>query len=303
MKTAGEMSRMCLVTHRPTSVEPATIVAAGSAASSVAKIVERGWHQQALLARSDLDAAAVAHCRKLCRDRLALQGERVLGGLAVVGDRHRRPHDRLVAGAAAEIALQRLLDLGVGRRRVGHPQRIERHHEARRAEAALRAVEIDHRLLHRMQAAVASPEMFDGDDMAAVERAEEADAGVDAFIDELALREPSDQHGASAAVALGAAFLGAAQRAAQPEIVEQRLVRRDIGERHALAIEEEANLVADFWLGHRLSSPGRSNSHRARQAAARGSASARPCRSGSARCRGRRAKEGACREPADSRRP
>ena len=37
MKIAGEMSRMNLVTHRPTSVEPATIVADGSATSSAAK--------------------------------------------------------------------------------------------------------------------------------------------------------------------------------------------------------------------------------------------------------------------------
>ena len=92
-------------------------------------------------------------------------------------------------------------------------------------------MEIDHRLLHRMQPAVLAGEMLDGHDMAAVERAEEADAGVDAFIDELALRQPADQHRAGAAIALGAAFLGAAQRTAQPQIIEQRLVRRDIAER------------------------------------------------------------------------
>ena len=68
----------------------------------------------------------------------------------------RGAHDRLIAGAAAEIALQRLLDRRVGRIGRPHPQPIERHDEARRAEAALRAVEVDHRLLHRMQRAVAA---------------------------------------------------------------------------------------------------------------------------------------------------
>ncbi len=37
MKTTGEMSRMCLVTHRPTSVEPATMVEPGSLSNMAAK--------------------------------------------------------------------------------------------------------------------------------------------------------------------------------------------------------------------------------------------------------------------------
>ena len=111
-------------------------------------------------------------------------------------------------------------------------------------------MEIDHRLLHRMQRAVRAAQMLDGDDMAAVERAEEADAGIDAFIDQLAAGQPADQHRAGAAIALGAAFLGAAQRAAQPQIVEQRLVRRDRRQRDVLAVEDEADFVADRRLGH-----------------------------------------------------
>jgi hypothetical protein len=75
-------------------------------------------------------------------------------------------------------------------------------------------MEVDHRLLHRMQFSGFAAEMLHGHDMAAVERAEEADAGVDAFVDELSAGELADQHCAGAAVALRAAFLGAAQRPA-----------------------------------------------------------------------------------------
>ncbi len=63
--------------------------------------------------------------------------------------------DRPVAGAAAQVARQvvgQLLPGGLGAAGlvvlVGRPQR---HHEAGRAEAALRAVAVDHRLLDRVQ--------------------------------------------------------------------------------------------------------------------------------------------------------
>ena len=221
----------------------------------------------------------------------ALDGKRILRGLAVVRNRPGRAHDRLIAGAAAEIALQRLLD---GRdRRLGraHPQRIERHHEARRAEAALRAVEVDHRLLHRMQLAGFAAQMLDRHDMAAVERAEEADAGVDALIDELAAGELADQHGAGAAIALRAAFLGAAQRTAQPQIVEQRLVRADVGSATSSPLRMKRSSVRTFGFAM-LSFPCRSNSRRARPAAAHDSAWPPPCRSGSGSGRGTRVRQG-----------
>ena len=57
---------------------------------------------------------------------------------------------------------------------------------AGRAVAALQCVLVDEGLLHRMQPAVLPAQMLDRYHMAAVERAEETDAGVDALIDELA---------------------------------------------------------------------------------------------------------------------
>ncbi len=58
----------------------------------------------------------------------------------------------------------------------------QRHHEARRAEAALRAVALHHRLLHRMQAAIFGLQMLDREKLAAVQRRQEADAGIDRLI-------------------------------------------------------------------------------------------------------------------------
>ena len=116
MKTAGEMSRMNLVTHSPTSVEPATIVAAGSACRAAPRNRRPRPARAAAALPSPISTRLPSRIAvKPGGDRLALDGKRVLRGLAVAGDRPRRAHDRLVAGAAAEIALQRLLDLGIRR--------------------------------------------------------------------------------------------------------------------------------------------------------------------------------------------
>ena len=114
MKTAGAISRMNLVTQSPTSVEPATIVASGSSTSTSARSSTLAGSDQALLSCADRHPTAVAHGAERRLGGRALAGQPVLAGLAVAGDRPRRPDDRRVAGAAAEIALQGLLDLGVG---------------------------------------------------------------------------------------------------------------------------------------------------------------------------------------------
>ena len=69
---------------------------------------------------------------------------------------------------------------------------------------------VHHRLLHRMQHAVPR-QMLDRHHVAEVHRRQQADAGVHRLVDQLAPGAPADQHGAGAAVALGAALLGAAQ--------------------------------------------------------------------------------------------
>ena len=84
---------------------------------------------------------------------------------------------------------------------------------------------VDHRLLHRMQLVVAR-EVLDRDDLGAVGLAGEQDAGIDRLVDEALAAQPPQHHRAGAAIALGAALLGAGRALGQAQIVEQRQRRR-----------------------------------------------------------------------------
>ena len=69
---------------------------------------------------------------------------------------------------------------------------------------------LDHLLLHGVQGAVGSSHVFHAEQGLAVERGQEADAGVDGFQRQAAgVIELAQHHGAGTAVAFGAAFLGA----------------------------------------------------------------------------------------------
>ncbi len=113
------------------------------------------------------------------------------------------PHgveDLRVAGAAAEVAGERLADLVVRRAR-GAPEQIDgRDDEARRAEAALHGARVDERLLHR-GAAVAVGEPFDGRHLVPVGLRGEHEARAD--------ERAVEQHRARAALALLARVLRA----------------------------------------------------------------------------------------------
>ena len=63
----------------------------------------------------------------------------------------RRAQDRAIAGAAAEIARKLVAKPCICRRLAGMVGGEQAHHDPGRAEAALRGVRIDHRLLQRMQ--------------------------------------------------------------------------------------------------------------------------------------------------------
>src|ERR1700760_331099 len=65
-----------------------------------------------------------------------------------------RLDDVVIAGAAADVAVERLADLLLARLRVVGEQLHRRHHHPGRAEAALQAVAFAKRRLHRMQLAV-----------------------------------------------------------------------------------------------------------------------------------------------------
>src|SRR6059036_3419349 len=76
-----------------------------------------------------------------------------------------RGDDVLVAGAAAEIALERVPDLGVARMRVLTQQVGGGHDHSRGAEPALQSVFVPERLLQGVQPAVRA-EPLDGRDLA-----------------------------------------------------------------------------------------------------------------------------------------
>ncbi len=78
--------------------------------------------------------------------------EAILARLGTGGERG--IDDRPIAGAAAEIAGDHVVDLVARHRTIGRlVEREDRHDETRRAEAALRSVVLDHRQLHRMERA------------------------------------------------------------------------------------------------------------------------------------------------------
>ena len=105
--------------------------------------------------------------------------------------------DGAIAGAAAEIAGQRLMRLAaLACMRPGG------HHDAGRAEAALRGIGLG----QGARDGVIRPQAFDGADGAAMQLAQRAKAGIDGRAAAIGALQ---HHGAGAAIALGAAFLGA----------------------------------------------------------------------------------------------
>ena len=137
---------------------------------------------------------------------------------------------------------------GLDRQHVGarilHPQAIKRHDKARRAETALAAVMFDHRRLNRMQPAVAAAQMLDGDDVAAMARGEKADAGVDRLVMQMAVMQPAHQNRAGAAIALGAALLGAGQAQVQSQKVQKRVARAGLGQADLGIVQKKAQFAA-----------------------------------------------------------
>ena len=224
----------------------ADIGAAGHDGGVRVKLVELGEAVDA--ARRGEEAAFVAD-----EDILAVgeEGEHALhvvaaGAEAVVAPafagRHRGVDDRPVAGAAAEIAGDPVIDL-VARHlafgRLVHGE--QRHDEARRAEAALRGVACDHLLLDRMQRAVRRGEVLDRHHLAAVDLTEKLDAGIDRLVDQPAAAHAAERHRAGAAIALGAAFLGAGGAFGFAQIVEQQRIGIDVGELDQTALADEAD--------------------------------------------------------------
>src|SRR5262245_17448191 len=92
------------------------------------------------------------------------------------GGVERRRHDAGVAGAAAQVAGQRLAHVGLARIAVVAQELGERHQHAGRAEAALQAVIVLERLLQRVEHAVGGKPFHRGD-LADIYRSEQRRVG------------------------------------------------------------------------------------------------------------------------------
>src|SRR5690606_462603 len=79
---------------------------------------------------------------------------------------------------------------------------------------------------------------------------EQPDAGIDRLIDQPSLRAAPHQHRAGATVALGTTLLAADESLGQPQMVQQRVRRPDVGQPPLMVVQQEAYLVAD---GHAVS--------------------------------------------------
>src|SRR5699024_3896028 len=90
--------------------------------------------------------------------------------------------------------------------------REQRHDETRSTKPALRAMVIDHRLLRRMQTTIRRLQMFNGQQLTAVENRHEQNTSVDgAIIQAPVAIDSTDNHSAGTTVALCAALFRAAQ--------------------------------------------------------------------------------------------
>src|SRR4029078_13053045 len=124
-----------------------------------------------------------------------------------------------VAGAAADVALQRLLDLVLGRARVLTQQRGRGYQHPRRAVAALESVMLVEGLLQRRQL-LALAEPLDGLDARAVR----LDGEEHAALDERAVED----HRAGAAVAGVATDVAAGEVEVVAEEMDEELARLDV---------------------------------------------------------------------------
>ncbi len=212
------------------------------------EIVEARRHDDALGTFTQFDPPPVIDRLDPALERNALGPEWIAFGATIGGYCLARADDRGISRAAAEVALQGLFDCRLAWIGIAHPQPIEAHHEAGRTEAALRTVVVHHGLLHRMQIAILAAQVLHRHHMGTVQAADKTDAGGDRVIDDFVIHEPADQHRAGAAIALGAAFLGAAQALLQSQPVEQGRIRPDLREADFLVIEDEADGACLF--GH-----------------------------------------------------
>ena len=170
-----------------------------------------------------------------------------------------RIEDGPVAGAAAEVAAQGVGKLGACRAglalRVSLVAGRQRDSKPRRAKAALRAVRRHQGTLRRMQVA-GRREILHRQQRLAVQRGQEADAGVDgakreartsnglAWLGHVA-GQLGDQQRAGAAIAFGAAFLAATGTGVLPQPLQHAAGGPVVGQLDGLAAKDKTDRAVD----------------------------------------------------------
>ena len=170
---------------------------------------------------------ASSPCSAIERDRfvgrpgahVVERGGNHLAAFMRLGRGEHRLHDVVVAGAAAEVALEAEPHVVLGRVRDLLEQRHRRHHHARGAVAALQPVVLVERGLHRVPL-VAVGEALDRRDRRAVGLRREHRARLH--------RLAVDQHRARAAARRVAADLRAGEAARLAEVLHEQRARLDV---------------------------------------------------------------------------
>ena len=182
-----------------------TLRRAGDGVASVASVASVAAPRAA-----SAGASAAAH---LGGRRSAPEGfVGVGGGGGALGESRETREDGSVAGASAQVAADRLLDLGAGGSpRARTQEGVHGHDKTWGAEAALRAVRLRDRSLHGVEAGAPRAEALDRDDVRALARVQREEAGVDGAVVHLPGVVRGDHHSARAATALAAAELCAGE--------------------------------------------------------------------------------------------
>ncbi|MGY4481078.1 hypothetical protein ACVWWR_000269 [Bradyrhizobium sp. LM3.2] len=200
--------------------------------------------QQAVNLRVERVARLAAHDVRACwRRQAAAECGAGLDVLIEIGLAEQRILDRTIAGAAADIALQRHAEIGALRL----VERGTGQDHAGGAEAALKALRIEEGLLHRMCAAVPA-ETFD--------RGDGAPLGAEGRDQAAMHRLAVEQHGASAAIAGVAALLHAEMAELAQERAQALAGARCLRKR--FAVDLEAHDGAAPRSSSRISSASRS---------------------------------------------
>ena len=158
-------------------------------------------------------------------------------------------HDRPIAGAAAQIAGERLVHDGVFGWLAAVVEGKHRHHETRCAESALGGIGINEGLLHRMQRTVRRRHPFNREDCAIIDLRQHHQARIHRLEPQRAVHAPPQHDGAGAAIAFCATLLRPREPGAGAKPVEHGHARRRAILAEWLSVQQESH------RGHGLPAP------------------------------------------------